>query len=96
MATYGTIFPRHCSHVHVVKYGAMDNPPYSFSHFGVRPVSFLERLAASSSLGFEPRTFGSQVLSLARVATEAVMFSLLKLRVYLSLPLFLCPSLGFA
>ena len=92
----GTVFLVIDSHVHVLKIGAMDNPPYSFSHFGVHPVSFLKRLAASASLGFEPGTFGSKVLSLTHLATKAARFHPFKLRVFLSCLCYYCPSLGFA
>ena len=62
------------SHVHVVKIGVRDNPPYYLLSLRGCPVTFLERLAASASLGFEPRTFGSEVPSFAHPATEAAMF----------------------
>ena len=70
----GTIFPRHCFHMHVIKIGVMDNPPYYLLSLRGCPVTFLERLAASASLGFEPRTFGSEVPSFTHPATEAAMF----------------------
>ena len=57
--------------VHAIKrQGSWITPAHLPSLRGC-PVPFLERLAASAVLGFEPRTFGSGVPSFAHIATEA-------------------------
>ena len=63
----------------------MDNPCPSSLTSGLSGLVFIEVILPLAVPGFEPQTFGSEVPSLARVATEAAWLKLLKLRVVLSL-----------
>ena len=72
------------------KTGALDNPcPYSLTS-GLSGLVFIEVILPLAVPGFEPQTFGSEVPSLARVATEAAGFKLLKLGVILPLLFSIC------
>ena len=61
----------------------MDNPCPSSLTSGLSGLVFIEVILPLAVPGFEPQTFGSEVPSLARVATEAAGFKHLKLEVIL-------------